>query len=43
MKNAVLLDVTPCESYKNRRFGGMYHLHYQGNKNRLARNIVSSN
>jgi hypothetical protein len=27
----------------NRRFGGMYRLHYQGDKNRRARNNVSSN
>jgi hypothetical protein len=30
MKNAVLWDVTPCGSGKNRRFGGTYRLHHQG-------------
>jgi hypothetical protein len=43
MKNAVFWDNTPCGSCKNRRFGGKYHLHHQGDKNRLARNNVSSN
>jgi hypothetical protein len=33
-KNSVLWDVTPCGSCKNRRFGGTYHLHHQGDKNR---------
>jgi hypothetical protein len=26
MKNGVFLDVTPCDSCKNRRFGGTYRL-----------------
>jgi hypothetical protein len=43
MKNVVLLDVTPCGSCKKQRFGGMYHLHHEGDKNRRARNNVSSN
>jgi hypothetical protein len=30
MKNAVFWDVTPCDSCKNRRFGGTYRLHLQG-------------
>jgi hypothetical protein len=29
MKNAVFLDVTPCVSCKNRRFGGKHRLHHQ--------------
>jgi hypothetical protein len=33
-----LLDVTPCGSGKNRRFGGTYLLHHQGDKNQQARN-----
>jgi hypothetical protein len=43
MKNAVFLDVTPCGRCKNRRFGGTYRLHHQGDKNRRARNNVKSN
>jgi hypothetical protein len=43
MKNAVFWNVTPCGFYKNRRFGGMYRLHYQGDKNRRAINNVGSN
>jgi hypothetical protein len=38
MKNAVFFDVTPYGSCKNRRFGGAYRLHHQGDKNRQARN-----
>jgi hypothetical protein len=29
VKNAVISDVTPCGSYKNRRFGETYRLHHQ--------------
>jgi hypothetical protein len=32
MKNAVVWDVMPCGSCKNRWFGGMYRLHHQGEK-----------
>jgi hypothetical protein len=42
MKNAVFWDVTPLATCKNRRFGRMYRLHYQGEKNQGARNNVSS-
>jgi hypothetical protein len=42
MKNTVFWDLMPCGSCKNRRFGGTYGLHHQGDKNRLARNNVSS-
>jgi hypothetical protein len=42
MQNAVLWDVTPCGSCKNRRFGGMERLYHQGDKNQRARNNVSS-
>jgi hypothetical protein len=38
MKNAVFWDVTLCGSCKNRRFGGTYRLHQQGDKNRRASN-----
>jgi hypothetical protein len=34
MKNAVFWDVTPCASCKNRRFGGIYRLLHQDDKNR---------
>jgi hypothetical protein len=30
MKNGFILDVKPCGSCNNRRFGGMYRLHHQG-------------
>jgi hypothetical protein len=33
MKNAVFCDVTTCGSFKNRRFGDMYFLHYWDEKN----------
>jgi hypothetical protein len=33
----------PCGHCKNRRFGGKYRLHYQGEKNRRSRNNVRSN
>jgi hypothetical protein len=33
MKNGVFWDVTPCGSCKNRRFGGTWCLHHQGDKN----------
>jgi hypothetical protein len=34
LKNVVFWDVTPCDSCKNRRFGGTWRLHNQGDKNR---------
>jgi hypothetical protein len=43
MKNAIFLDVAPCESSQNRRFEGTYHLHFQGGKNERATNSVNSN
>jgi hypothetical protein len=43
LKNAFFWDMTPCGCCQNRRFGGMYHLHYQVEKNQRARNSVSSN
>jgi hypothetical protein len=42
MKGVVLWDVTSCDSYKSRYFGGTYRLHHQGDKIRRARNNVSS-
>jgi hypothetical protein len=36
MKNVVLWDIMPCGTCKNRRFGGKYHLHQHGDKNRRA-------
>jgi hypothetical protein len=41
--NAVFWDVTPCGSCKERRFGGTYRLHHQGDMNQRARNNVSCN
>jgi hypothetical protein len=38
---AVFWDVVPCESCKNRRFGGMCHLHLQGRKIRVRRNTLA--
>jgi hypothetical protein len=43
MNNAVFWDVTLYGSCKTRRFGGMYQLHHQGDKNQPAKNNVSSN
>jgi hypothetical protein len=40
MTNALFWDVTPCGSCKNRRFGGTYSLHYQGDKSRRPRKIL---
>jgi hypothetical protein len=43
MKNGVFWDVTPCGSYKNRRFGGTWRLLHQGDKNRWTRNNTNCN
>jgi hypothetical protein len=43
IKNAVFWDVSPCDSSNNRHFGVTYGLHHQCDKNRRARNKVSSN
>jgi hypothetical protein len=43
MNNSIFWDATPCGCCKNRRFGGMYLLHHQSDKNRRARNNVSRN
>jgi hypothetical protein len=43
MENVVFLDVAPCASCKNWRFGGMFRLHHQGDKNQLTRNNVNPN
>jgi hypothetical protein len=43
VKNAVFWDVVSCGSCKNRRFGGTYRLHHQGEKDQQARNNVNSN
>jgi hypothetical protein len=42
MRNAVFWDVASCGCYKNRRFGGTYRLHHQGENNQVARNNVIS-
>jgi hypothetical protein len=33
LNNAVFWDMTPCASSKKRRFGGMYRLNHQSEKN----------
>jgi hypothetical protein len=40
MNNTVFWVVTLCGSCMNRRFGGTYRLHHQGEKNQQARNNV---
>jgi hypothetical protein len=32
MNSVVFLDLAPCRTCVNRRFGGMYRLHLQGRK-----------
>jgi hypothetical protein len=41
MKNVVFWDVAPCGSCKNRRFGVVYRLHHQVDKNRRTRKDVN--
>jgi hypothetical protein len=41
LKNAVYLDVAPCRSCVNRRFGGTYSLHLHGRKIREKGSRVS--
>jgi hypothetical protein len=43
MKSVFFRDVMPFGTCKNQRFGRSYRLHHQGDKNRRARNNVSSN
>jgi hypothetical protein len=43
MKNAAFGEVTLCGSCKDRSLGGMYRVHHPGDKNRRARNNISSN
>jgi hypothetical protein len=40
LKNAVFWDFTQCRSCNNRRLGGIYRLHHQGDKIRRAKSIV---
>jgi hypothetical protein len=42
MKNAVIWDMTPSGSCKNRRFGGTDRLHHQGERNQGAKKKVTS-
>jgi hypothetical protein len=42
LKNGAFWDVTLYGSWKNRRFGKMYRLYHQGEKNQRARNVSSS-
>jgi hypothetical protein len=41
-KNAAFCDVTPYDSYKNRRFGRTYRLRTQRSNNRRDRNLSSN-
>jgi hypothetical protein len=41
MKNSVVWDLKLCGSCKNRRFGGTYRHHHQGDKNRRSKNVSS--
>jgi hypothetical protein len=36
MKNVVFMNVTPCDSCKNIRFGATCRFHHQGGKNQLG-------
>jgi hypothetical protein len=40
MKNVFFWDVTPCGPCENRRFGGKYHFHLQGNRSRSRRDTI---
>jgi hypothetical protein len=42
MKSAVIWDVAPCGSYKDRRFERKHRLHCQGDENRRDRKISKS-
>jgi hypothetical protein len=42
MKNVVFWDVTPCGCCMNRRFGGTYRFHHQGDKNRRGRKMLAA-
>jgi hypothetical protein len=38
MKSSIFWDITRCSPFQvNRRFGGTYHLHLQGRKNKLSK------
>jgi hypothetical protein len=41
MKNAVFWDVTPCDTCKYQRFGGIYKLRHQGEKNQRTRRTLA--
>jgi hypothetical protein len=41
MTNVVFWDVMPCGSFKSQHFGGMYHLHLQGENNQQTRNMLA--
>jgi hypothetical protein len=40
--NDVLWDMTPCDSNKERRFGGKYYLHFQSYKTMKKEAICAS-
>jgi hypothetical protein len=41
MKNVVLWDVSLCGSCRNRRFGGTYHFHFQGENNQRTKSTLA--
>jgi hypothetical protein len=41
MKNVVSWGVAPCGSYRNRRFGGRYHPHHQGENNQQTESTLA--
>jgi hypothetical protein len=41
MNNVAFWDVTPCDSCKNRLFGGTYRLHLQGESNQRTKNTLA--
>jgi hypothetical protein len=41
LKNTAFWDVSPCGSCKNRRFGGTYCLHPQGENNQRTKNTLA--
>jgi hypothetical protein len=40
LKYTVFWDVAPCGSFKNRWFGGICHLHFQGRRNNMSEEVL---
>jgi hypothetical protein len=36
----IFWEMTPCGSYKNRRFGGSYRLHLQGERDEQVQSLL---